>query len=523
MFSLVLLGLLKTLIYWTKKFGKRMSAPFSKRLHQMSKRTRPLSQSELLKIAVNFGSSTSDSESIRNITVQPNIDPEAELGEEPCEVSEANVDLAYNLDPEENTDLDLNDRNPQRNLNMPSLSNWGPLAGIETNQVTPERIVRYLLDDLLYQGRTLITDSWYTSLELTEKMLDSNTHLVGTIRKTRKGLPKEVINAKLKKGEIISLENQAGITISNWRDKRNMYILSTEHGNDMQEVSRNRQTKMKPKVVLDYNKGKAAVNLSDQLGAYSNPLKKSVKWYRKVAFELLLTTSMILSMVSSRTKRILAALSQNDESNNVYSEEEIWSMPISILSSDNIFDLETALSLHDLHSILHPHPQQNYITNAEIDEDVHGCGCSVTRYAGLSASEGRLITSLPFNVKTPPRLILNRLSERTVINFLETGVVKRKPGSGKPKTAVSDEKERIKAKKSCIFSRSYDNQSRVFSKQKISMAHVFHNSPAAIDYDIGTQIQSSLHSCTMPLSVFTYTQIKSGFGWLNSAAIQQCR
>ncbi|CAH1980451.1 unnamed protein product [Acanthoscelides obtectus] len=50
----------------------------------------------------------------------------------------------------------------------------------------------------------------------------------------------------------------------------------------------------------------------------------------------------IMSMVSSRTKRILAALSQNDESNNVYSEEEIWSMPISIISSDNIFDLDNS-------------------------------------------------------------------------------------------------------------------------------------------------------------------------------------
>lgn len=170
--------------------------------------------------------------------------------------------------------------------------------GIEKNQkVTPERIVLYLLDDLLNQGRTLITDNWYTSLQLAEKMLDSNTHLVGTIRKKRKGLPKEVINAKLKKGEIISLENEDGITITNWRDKRNIYILSTKHGNDMQEVSCNRQTKMKPKVVIDYNKGKAAVDLSDQLGAYSNPLRKSVKWFRKVAFELLLTTAMVNSYI----------------------------------------------------------------------------------------------------------------------------------------------------------------------------------------------------------------------------------
>ncbi|CAH2008298.1 unnamed protein product [Acanthoscelides obtectus] len=47
----------------------------------------------------------------------------------------------------------------------------------------------------------------------------------------------------------------------------------------------------------------------------------------------------IMSLISSRTKRILAAFSQNDESNNVYFEEEIGSVPISIISSENIFDL----------------------------------------------------------------------------------------------------------------------------------------------------------------------------------------
>ncbi|CAH2008299.1 unnamed protein product [Acanthoscelides obtectus] len=46
-----------------------------------------------------------------------------------------------------------------------------------------------------------------------------------------------------------------------------------------------------------------------------------------------------MSLISSRTKRILAAFSQNDESNNVYFEEEIGSVPISIISSENIFDL----------------------------------------------------------------------------------------------------------------------------------------------------------------------------------------
>lgn len=55
----------------------------------------------------------------------------------------------------------------------------------------------------------------------------------------------------------------------------------------------------------------------------------------------------IMSVISSRTKRIFAALSQNDESNNVYSEQEIRSMPISIISSGNIFDLHNSENIKE--------------------------------------------------------------------------------------------------------------------------------------------------------------------------------
>lgn len=46
-------------------------------------------------------------------------------------------------------------------------------------------------------------------------------------------------------------------------------------------------------MILDYNKGKGTVDISDQIGAYNNPLRKSLKWYRKLAFELLLTTAVL--------------------------------------------------------------------------------------------------------------------------------------------------------------------------------------------------------------------------------------
>ncbi|KAJ8962962.1 hypothetical protein NQ314_005679 [Rhamnusium bicolor] len=67
-------------------------------------------------------------------------------------------------------------------------------------------------------------------------MLNANTHLIGTIRKSRKGLPKEVVDAKLKKREIYAMENQDGVAIRNWRYQRNIIRLSTRHGSEMVEV-----------------------------------------------------------------------------------------------------------------------------------------------------------------------------------------------------------------------------------------------------------------------------------------------
>ena len=49
---------------------------------------------------------------------------------------------------------------------------------------------------------------------------------------------------------------------------------------------------MKPKVVLDYNKGRQGIDLLDQLSAYCTYLRRSIKRYRKVAFELIFGASI---------------------------------------------------------------------------------------------------------------------------------------------------------------------------------------------------------------------------------------
>jgi hypothetical protein len=52
---------------------------------------------------------------------------------------------------------------------------------------------------------------------------------------------------------------------------------------------------MKPQVVLDYNKMRQGSDLSDQIAACYACLRRSIKWYRKVGFELIFRTAIVNS------------------------------------------------------------------------------------------------------------------------------------------------------------------------------------------------------------------------------------
>lgn len=42
-----------------------------------------------------------------------------------------------------------------------------------------------------------------------------------------------------------------------------------------------------------YNKGKGCIDLSDQKASFSNPLRRSMEWYRKVLIDVLLNTGVV--------------------------------------------------------------------------------------------------------------------------------------------------------------------------------------------------------------------------------------
>ncbi|KAL2717491.1 hypothetical protein V1478_013191 [Vespula squamosa] len=163
---------------------------------------------------------------------------------------------------------------------------------INTEETTTTNVVMSLCQNITNLGHTLRTNKKYTSITLAEKLLSVDTHLIGTLRVNRRGIPKEILLKKLQQGEIIAKENKNGITILKWKNKRNILVLSTKHSVEMVTVTGRRP--IKPKIIADYNTSKKSyIDLSDHLTSSFRPLRDGQKWYKKLAFELLFNTSVI--------------------------------------------------------------------------------------------------------------------------------------------------------------------------------------------------------------------------------------
>lgn len=89
------------------------------------------------------------------------------------------------------------------------------------------------------------------------------------------------------------MRSSSNTLVMKWNDKRDLLMLSTKHDNRMIQIPYRNTVKSKPQVVVDYNAGKSSIDRADQMASYSNPLRRSLKWYRKVAMDLILNISVV--------------------------------------------------------------------------------------------------------------------------------------------------------------------------------------------------------------------------------------
>lgn len=231
-------------------------------------------------------------------------------------------------------------------------------------QTVPSSVVLKLTQNLLDAGRTIVVDNYYTSIELASALLERNTYILGTLRSNRRNNSKNVISKKLKKGEHIAEESNTGIFMEKWRDKRDVIMLTTKFVPELITQRKRTGEINKPKSVVEYNKHKAYIDISDQMKAYNSSLRRGVKWYRKLAIELVVGSAVVNAYI------IHQEVTQNKMTITKFRESVIKDL----IKSNDAFPLPSDNS-----------SSEHVLEDSEKKRSCSGC------YARISKASGRII------------------------------------------------------------------------------------------------------------------------------------
>ena len=162
-----------------------------------------------------------------------------------------------------------------------------------TDGTLGERVVRKLTESIRESNVSLCFDRFFTSVNLLDTL---KFPAVGTCIATRKNMPR-FAKKKRNRGDIECMENQNGTIGFLWKDTKEVMLLSNCHQNKAVEIGRRGKDGDKislqcPEAIQFYNTNMGGVDLSDQLTELYDVDRKSLKWWKKVFYKLLLTAAV---------------------------------------------------------------------------------------------------------------------------------------------------------------------------------------------------------------------------------------
>ena len=132
-------------------------------------------------------------------------------------------------------------------------------------------------------------DNWYSSCRLYDYLHHQKTMACGTIRSNR--IPLAVKNTSVEPGK--SCAFRAGpLLCLKYLDKKDVHMLTTQHDESVVPAPKQRGRPpavpvQKPLCIVDYNRNMGAVDKQDQILQPYSIARKTMKWYKKLAFHLL--------------------------------------------------------------------------------------------------------------------------------------------------------------------------------------------------------------------------------------------
>ncbi|XP_030757331.1 piggyBac transposable element-derived protein 2-like [Sitophilus oryzae] len=112
-----------------------------------------------------------------------------------------------------------------------------------TDDGKKKQAVLELLKDYLNQGRMVIFDDLFISVDIAQNLVSRKTHVVGPIRKKSKSIPEKVKKLKLQNNEVKGFQNPQGISIFKWKtdDFRGCGLSSCHSYNTVEVEELNRR------------------------------------------------------------------------------------------------------------------------------------------------------------------------------------------------------------------------------------------------------------------------------------------
>lgn len=181
---------------------------------------------------------------------------------------------------------------------------------------TTQSIIMELCEPYIGKWHTIYMDRFFTSPTTIDLLWQKQTRAVGTVMANRRGLPRTWLQQFLEVNEMVFC-HRGNLTACKWKDKRDVLVLTTKHAATWTEVTAKRKgvgvvKKQKPDCIIDYNHNKIGVDLNDQYVSYYSLNRKTMKWWKKMFFNLvaraLVNAYVIYNKSSNNTGRKLRFL-----------------------------------------------------------------------------------------------------------------------------------------------------------------------------------------------------------------------
>ena len=184
------------------------------------------------------------------------------------------------------------------------------------SMATTERIPVELMRPFLNHGHVPYTNNFYTALSLAKFLLNHETYLCGTIKNNRKNYCKTLRNVALEKGQATFFEGEFKAPVEDdadvptqkllarkfraIKDKANIkpkivFMLSSLHNASMANTGKTDKDGnpiIELAMIKAYNHHMSGVDRVDQQLHAVQALRKSYKWYKKLAFRLILQLAL---------------------------------------------------------------------------------------------------------------------------------------------------------------------------------------------------------------------------------------